>query len=501
MPMNTALSKPIKTSRSLSLVGVLALTLAGCSLAPAYTRPALPVPASQSSAPTISAAAGDATPADVHFTQDEEQLFAELSPHGELKLLVISALGFNRDFRVAQLRVEEARALRGVTRADRLPTVAAGIERNRQHFDNAAADERYGQNISIASLGVSDFELDFFGRVRSLSDAARHDYLATTYGQQAARSALIAEVAQAYLAERLAAAMQLDAQTVTDARLMLVKAAETQQRLGAISVDELAVQRMDVLNARQQVDDAASEHATALQALLLLTGYSDPLPTMTLEAMPVTASAMDTPTWLRDLPSQRLLDRFDIRQREETLKAGNANIGAARAAFFPSIRLSTGVGIQSDGLRTLFSGGSGAWLFNPQLNLPLFDGGRNQSNLDLAQVREQIAVAEYEKAIQAAFREMADALTRRQQAVDHVRVEAEQVALVQEKIRRLSFELDAGSADRTAPLISAIRVAQTDLTLRKSINELQQNRVDIYRVLCGAEPSPSLPLAGTGVSP
>ncbi len=157
--------------------------------------------------------------------------------------------------------------------------------------------------------------------------------------------------------------------------------------------------------------------------------------------------------------------------------------------------------MQSDSLRSLFSHGSGAWLFSPQLNLPLFDGGRNRANLDLAQVRKQIAVADYEKTIQIAFREMADVLTRRQQALDHVRDEVKRVALVQEKVRRMAFELEAGNTDRSAPLASAIRVAQADATFRKSLHDLQRNRLDLYRVLNGAEPVTSSPLTQPGVAP
>ncbi|RMV79254.1 RND efflux system, outer membrane lipoprotein [Pseudomonas amygdali pv. sesami] len=469
MLMSTPLSKRIRNLGCCCLAMLLSLIFSGCSLIPEYQRPALPVPADQLSAVVP---AGDASIA-VALTADEEALAAELSPKGELRVLLQSALTFNRDFRVAVLRVDEARAMRGITRADRFPTIAAGVQRNRQHFDNAAADERYGQDLSIASVGVSDFELDFFGRVRSLSEAARHDYLASTYGQQAARSALVAEVARAWLAERLAAAVQQDAQTVHDARLMLVKAAEEQQRQGAISLDDLMAQRLDTLTAQQQVQDALSDHANASQALLLLTGYSAVLPATTPDTPALTAALVETPAWLSNLPSRRLLERFDIRQREEALKASNANIGAARAAFFPSIKLSTSVGLQSDSLRTLFSNGSGTWLFSPQLNLPLFDGGRNQANLDLAHVRQQIAVAEYEKAIQNAFREMSGVLTRRQQALGHVRNEIERVALVQEKVRRLSFELNAGATERTALLGSTIRIAEADAAGRKSLDELQ----------------------------
>ena len=485
MPMSTPLSKRIRNRRWRCLAMLASLTLSGCSLIPAYQRPALPVPVDQASAVVPASNTSSA----VVLSADEEALAGELSPKGELRRLLQSALAFNRDFRVAVLRVEEARAMRGITRADRFPTLAAGVERDRQHFDNAAADERYGQDISIASVGVSDFELDFFGRVRSLSEAARHDYLASTYGQQAARSALVAEVARAWLAERLAAAVQQDAQAVREARLMLVKAAEEQQRQGALSLDDLMAQRLDTLSAQQQVQDAASDHANASQALLLLTGYSTVLPVSTPDTPALTTALVETPSWLSNLPSQRLLERFDIRQREEALKASNANIGAARAAFFPSIKLSTGVGLQSDSLRTLFSNGSGAWLFTPQLNLPLFDGGRNQANLDLAKVRQQIAVAEYEKAVQNAFREMSAVLTRRQQALNHVRNEVERVALVQEKVRRLSFELNAGAVERTALLVSTLRIAEADAAARQSLDALQQNRIDLFRVLHGAEPT------------
>ncbi|RMP74690.1 RND efflux system, outer membrane lipoprotein [Pseudomonas syringae pv. atrofaciens] len=484
MPMSTPLSKRIRNRRRYCLAMLASLILSGCSLIPAYQRPVLPVPVDQVSA--VVAAANTSTA--LVLSADEEALAGELSPKDELRGLLQSALAFNRDLRVAVLRVEEARAMRGITRADRFPTLAAGVERDRQHFDNAAADERYGQDISIASVGVSDFELDFFGRVRSLSEAARHDYLASTYGQQAARSALIAEVARAWLAERLTAAVQQDAQAVHEARLMLVKAAEEQQRQGALSLDDLMAQRLDTLTAQQQVQDAASDHANASQALLLLTAYSTALPLSTPDTPALTAALIETPPWLSNLPSQRLLERFDIRQREEALKASNANIGAARAAFFPSIKLSTGVGLQSDSLRTLFSNGSGAWLFTPQLNLPLFDGGRNQANLDLAKVRQQIAVAEYEKAVQNAFREVSAVLTRRQQALNHVRNEVERVALVQEKVRRLSFELNAGAVERTALLVSTLRIAEADAAARKSLDALQQNRIDLFRVLRGAEP-------------
>ncbi len=435
----------------------------------------------------------------VELTSDEETLIAELDPRAELRDLIQFALSFNRDFRVIGLRVEEARALYDGESAQRFPAVAVGVQRNRQQFDNTATNERYGEDIAVASLGVSDFELDFFGRVRSLSDAARHDYLSTTYGQKAARSALVAEVASAYLSERLTTALEIDARNISDAQQRVLNSIERQQREGAVSLDDVELQRVELLRTNQRLADALSDHSRAVQALLLLTGYATPLPAPPLEGPELSLTALETPQWLIDLPSQRLLERFDVRQREESLKAANANIGAARAAFFPSIRLSTGVGVASDSLRTLFSSTSGAWLFSPQINLPLFDGGRNRVNLNLAQVRKDIAVAEYEKTIQNAFREIADVLVQRQQAVERVRSDIEMLAITQAKVRRLAVEMDAGSMQSNALLAASIRIAQADATWRLSRQNLLQNRLNLYRVLCGAEPVTPQSSAENGV--
>ncbi len=434
---------------------------------------------------------GASTPGEINLSQDEERLITELSPEGTLRPLVHLSLGFNRDFRVAVLRVEEAQALYRTARSDRTPTVAAGFERDRQQFDNAANNERYGQDLTSISVGVSDFELDFFGRVRSLSDAARHDYLATTYGQQAARGALVAEVARLYLLERLTAAQQADARLIDDAEQTILDMVEGQQVEGAASFDDVASQHAKAQDASLRLAAATAEHDRSFQALLLVTGYAQPLAPMNVMPVEVAPTELGTPAWLVDMPSERLLERFDVRQSEERLKAANANIGAARAAFFPSIKLSTGVGIASDSLRTLFDGGNGAWLFTPQLSLPLFDGGRNSANLNLAEVRKQIAVAQYQKTVQTAFREMADVLTERRHVLERVRSERVLTALVQSKARRVSAELEAGAADRPLRLASQIRLAQADIAWRQARQALLLNRLAIYRVLCGVDAAPA----------
>ncbi len=501
MPPNIPLSKSKRSNLICWSVLSLALSIAGCSLAPDYRRPSLPVPVAQGA--DLQAAPHPMVPG-MPLSADEIRLLTELEPNGELQCLVQQGLVFNRDFQVASLRVREAQALAGITRADRLPTLAASLERDKQHFDNAALNERYGQNLKYASVGISDFELDFFGRVRSLSEAARHDYLATSYGQQAARSALIVEVARLYLAERLASARQGDARRIDEAQQTLLGMAEEQQAAGAISFDDVAQEHVRAQDTRLQMQEAITDHARASQALMLVTGYATPLarepePSGP-QVFPDRTDAPETPAWLADMPSQRLLQRFDVRQSEEHLQAANANIGAARAAFFPSVRLSTGAGLASDGLRSLFDAGSGTWLFSPQISLPLFDAGRNRANLDLAQVRKDIAVAQYEQTIQGAFREVADVLAQRQLVLERLRSQQILIALARSKAQRISTALDVGGASRLSLLSSRILIARTDMAWRQVRHDLLLNRLDIYRVLSGTDAAPAQTTPQTGAS-
>ncbi|WP_090209624.1 efflux transporter outer membrane subunit [Pseudomonas asplenii] len=496
MLTHTPLSKSIRRLPQRCCGLLLALAVAACSLAPDYQRPALAVPRQQGDSMVATPAA--VVPATLYA--DEETLLAELAPDGQLRRQVLLALGFNRDFQLAGLRVLEARALYGVSDADRSPTLNVGLERDRQHFDNAAADERYGQDLSVTSLGVSDFELDFFGRVKNLSEAARHDYLATTLGQQAARRTLLIEIVRAYLLEQQAGARQADARRIAEARQGLLRMAQEQQREGALSADDVALSRGEVLRAQRQLQAAIAEHSRAAQALALLSGYGADWTAAPPVSDAALALAPSTPGWLVDLPSQRLLERFDVRQSEESLKAANANVGAARAAFFPAIRLSTGIGVASDSLGHLLNAGSGAWLFSPQVTLPLLDGGRSQANLDLAEVRRQIAVANYQKTVQAAFREVADVLTRRQQVLERLHSETDLHDLAQEQARRLSFAVAAGGADRGLLLTSTIRLAQAELAWRQSRYDALFNCLDIYRVLSGTDAAAPQSHPDTGAS-
>lgn len=377
------------------LLPLLAL-LAGCSLIPSYERPAAPVPDQW---PTGSAV----SPAPI-FTGDWQTFFAD----PQLRKLIAAALAHNRDLRIAVARVEEARALAGIARADRFPTVdvnfqqqAAQVPGDLNTSGQSAITRRYDAN-----LGVAAFELDFWGRVASLETAARASFFASEFAQRAFRLSLIADVASAYysLAEldtRLTLA-EATLKSRADSRRLI----EQRRDVGlATDLDFLAADGA-YQGARAEAANLARQRVAAENALRLLVG-SDP------------GAVLPAPTFVMPelavgLPSDVLLNRPDVLAAEQKLIAANASIGAARAAFLPKITLTATAGTASRALAGLFGGGSGAWSFVPLLKWPLFDAGRSAANVDLAEVRKSIAVAEYEKTIQQAFREVADLLAARE---------------------------------------------------------------------------------------
>ena len=391
--------------RPLSLLApvlVSALVLAGCtSLAPDYQRPAAPVPPAW--APAQPAAADVQVAADIAW----QQFFTD----ARLRELIGQALAHNRDLRVAALNIERARALYGIEQAAQWPTLAAGatsaLQRSPADLSpTGRADTTRRHDLAI---GISSYELDFFGRVKSLGDAALQQFLATEEARRSAQISLVAEVAQAYLVlaadrERLQLARdtlrnQRDAQALVKARVDGGVASPIDLRRAQTTVEAA---RADLARYTAQV--AQDEHALAL-----LVGA--PLRTQALPDALAPVAALDTLP--AGVPSQVLQRRPDIVAAEHRLRAANAHIGAARAAFFPSVTLTAGGGVASRSLSDLFQGGSGAWSFVPQINLPLFDGGRRRAALGVAEADRDIAVAEYEAAIQRAFREVADALALR----------------------------------------------------------------------------------------
>jgi multidrug efflux system outer membrane protein len=335
----------------------------------------------------------------------------EFFPDTRLKSLIGLALENNRDLRLGIARLQEARAQLGLAEADRLPTVnlvgstSASLVSGSLTSSKAQDSRRSDLNVSLLS-----FELDFWGRVASLSDAARASYLATEEGHRAARLSLIAEVANAYFA--LLEAEERRSITLATAASweQTVEVTQSGRQYGAAT--KLDVLQVESALASIRVDQAANarQRANALNALNVLIGVtSDVASAALLDGAPLRLQRMNVAI-AAGIPAETLMRRPDIIAAEQRLIAAHANIDAARAAFFPRFVLTAGLGLASPALATLFNSTSQSWNFQPSISLPLFDGGRSAGNLDVAVARRNIAVADYEKAIQQAFREVADLL-------------------------------------------------------------------------------------------
>jgi multidrug efflux system outer membrane protein len=378
----------------------LAVLLAGCSLVPEYQRPASPSAAqypqgrvypAQTLAPTR--------------TEDWRTLFNDPA----LQQLIESALVNNRDLRVAALNVEAFQALYRIQRADLLPALSANASESRQRLPPSVTRSKAMINSTYAvNLGVSAYELDFFGRVRSLSEQALQTWLATEQARRSAELSLVANVANAYLTWRAdQELLELTRQTLT-ADEQSLRLTTRNRDAGKSSALEQAQAKTSVDSSRANLARYQRQVAQDLNSLTLLVGTQVPA---TLPAQPLSSDLLQQLP--AGLPSDLLQRRPDILQAEYKLKAANANIGAARAAFFPSVSLTANAGTSSRDLSGLFSAGSGAWTFQPQINLPIFNAGSLRASLDYSKLQKDVAVAEYEKSIQTAFQEVADGLAAR----------------------------------------------------------------------------------------
>lgn len=454
----------IKTMTKLAPLA-LALTLAGCmSLAPKYERPAAPVAATFPDAGAVSNQAA----ANLAW----ESFFAD----ARLKQLIGLALTNNRDLRIAIANIEQARAQFQIRRADILPSVGLGVSGGRPP---GASD-----NVYSAGLTFSAFELDLFGRVRNLSDAALSQYLATEEARKATHISLIASVASAYLA------------TLADEELLgltqqTLKAREEGLRLIQLKFDNGVVSNIDLQQAVSLVDTARAtlaqqqrQRAQDINLLTLLVGQ--PLPA----GQGMTLASTTLAELPAGLPSDLLTVRPDIRAAEQQLMAANANIGAARAAFFPRITLTGSAGSASSELSGLFKSGSFAWSFAPNLVLPIFDYGRNSANLGSARAGRDIALAQYERTIQTAFREVADALAGQATFGEQLRAQRAVAAAEQERFRLSDLRYQSG-ASSYLDLLDAQRSLFTaqQAAVQANLQRLQ-NQVTLYRVLGGGWTAP-----------
>lgn len=405
------------------------LLLAGCNLAPPHQRPDLPT-ASSYPAP------GPNDP-----LRPEGQVrapaigYADFFPDARLRALIDLGLSRNRDLAVATAQIAEARGFARIQRAEQFPGVQASGSAIR---NRSAASDGGGQTVTrtryAAGLIVPAFELDFWGRVRNLSAAARSQYLASMAGERAVRLALIRSIASAYYLAREA-----------DERIALAEAtvASRQEglRIARIRLDAGVTSALDFRQAESLLTQAETElaqlklaRAEARNLVFVLIG--GPAPDDLPRALPLGQQKPSNPI-AAGLPSDLLTARPDVVAAEEQLKAARANIGAARAAFFPSISLTGGLGYASADLASLFDSEGLNWSFGPSISIPLFDWGRRQGNVDVAVAREDIAVASYERTVQEAFREVSDGLAGRQYLAEEVAAQ-ERATEAQRQIARLA---------------------------------------------------------------
>jgi len=445
-----------------------ALLLAGCSLIPTYQRPEAPLPEQwpASAGQADSAATAEAAP-------DWQTFFADEA----LRELIGIALAHNRDLRVAALGLEQARAQLGIRRADQWPTLNAALSGSRAPNGSGDITSNYS-----GGLVVTAYELDFFGRVTSLKEQALAQYLGSEAGSRSARIALVAAVAQTWIALLADGEQQDLARRTLATREDSLRLVRLRFEHGVASELELRQAESLAASARVALEQAGRLRAQDENALALLLGQA--VPTRLLAAAG-RLDALQLPTLAAGMPSQLLARRPDIRQAEQQLIAANASIGAARAAFFPRISLTAGIGSASKELSGLWRDGSWGYTLAPQLLLPIFDAGRNQAGLDSAQAGRDIALAQYEKVIQSAFREVADALAGRETLARQLVAQQAQAAADARRLELTELRLRNGAASELDWLDAQRSHFASQQSLLQTRLAWWQNQVALYKVLGG----------------
>lgn len=455
-----------------------ALVLAGCiNLAPDYERPEAPVAQAwpEGESYKLSEVKREALPEWRDFICDEK-----------LRRVIELALANNRDLRMAAYNVEMARAQYGISRSELFPTVAAVAQETAQRTPETLSTRLDGTANTThqysAQLAMTSFELDFFGRVRNLEEQALQSYLQTQDAQRSAQSTLIAEVAMAWLtlgADEAQLKLQQETLRTQEESFRLVEAS---YKYGAVSQLDLEQARQTVAAARAAIASYVRAVAQDRNALELLVGAK-----IDEGLMPDGISLQATlPASLPEgLPSEVLLNRPDVMQAERGMLAANAQIGAARAAFFPSVSLTGGVGSGSMRLSDLFASNSTVWTFSPNVNIPIFTGGLNLSNLRLAEAAQKRAVASYEQTIQAAFREVADALAMEGTIESELQARAEYA-----QAAAMAYELSESRYKQGAAAYTEVLDAQrTKVAAEQTYIASQLSRatslVTLYKVLGG----------------
>jgi multidrug efflux system outer membrane protein len=458
------------------LVG--ASLLDGCSLTPHYAAPPLPVAATYPADTRIQ----PNTAAEGLVAADTAWRDYFVDPH--LQALIALALDNSLDLKIAVLRVAEARAAYGIQRADQLPTIAASVSASRARTPadlSLTGQAQVGSQYQVGA-GLTAWEIDFWGRVRNLKDAALESYLATDAARRAITVSLVAQVANSYLVLcELDERLRLTHQTIVTR--------EESYRIVRRRFEVGAIARMDLVQVETLLHQAQTlavqleqQRAAQAHALTLLIGAS---------SLPLSAAAdFDDGVVAQDLriglPSDLLLQRPDIVAAEHQLRAAQANIGAARAAFFPRIVLTGAFGTASTELDGLFNANNRAWSFLPSLSLPIFNGGRNRASLDLAEVRRDLAVANYEKTVQTAFRDVSDALSARHWFAEQMRIAQATLAAQAERARLTQLRYDNGSGPYFEVLDAQRDLLAAEQQLVQTRRVLLSSRISLYAALGGS---------------
>jgi multidrug efflux system outer membrane protein len=461
--------------RKLLLLGMTAC-LCGCLKPTAYQRPTPPVPAAWPQSAAAQASTPDAPEASNIKWQD-------FFPDKKLQSVIDLALANNRDLRVAALNVEKVQAMYRIQRAEQFPTVSASASADYYRLPRSLSsnDKPSTTGQTTVGVGVASWELDLFGRIRSLKSAALERFLASQQAQSAAQIALVAGVSNTYLA--LAAdrdSLRL-AQVTFDAQQATYELIRQSREAGMASDLEVRQAQSQVEAARVDIARYSGQISLDENALNLLVGSTVPS-----DLLP---SELGSDGSLKDvaagLPSDVLLRRPDILMAEHQLKSANANIGAARAAFFPRISLTAATGVLSDNLQNLFRKGPETWEFAPQIGIPIFDAGARKANLKVAQADRDIAVAEYEKAIQTAFREVSDSLSQRTKLLEQQRSQQDLVDSLQATYNLSDARYKAGIDSYLSVLVAQRSLYGGQQGLVSLRLARLSNLVTLYKVLGG----------------
>lgn len=463
-----------------AFVGGLTVLLCACSFAPPYERPDSPVPGRY---PAVNAAVNAAEKVEPSPRLSWDAYFTD----PRLQVLIRAALENNRELEVMTLRIREAQALYGIERSSLFPGLRADAGASRIGLPGEVSPLGTAQTITQYSVaGIASWELDFWGRIRNLNEVALSNYLVSESAQQAAALSLIAQVASTYYAIAAIDDQLTIAREAVSTRQRTYDMFRRRHAVGSGTRLEVAEAETLLTQAQAMVAELQQQRQSRINQLAVLTGDYAVLAELQSPGK-LTQAELRLPDIKPGVPSELMLYRPDIVAAESRLKGANASIGAARAAFFPSITLNGALAGVSADLSNLFDSASRAWLFSPSLSLPVFDGQRLQNNLDLAQTRKEIAVVEYERAIEQAFREVSDALSDRASLQQRVQIQRRAVQAQSERARLVRLRFERGSSSYFEVLDAQRALLQVQQELVRQELALVLAGVRLYAAL-GADP-------------